>query len=53
MKKMLFFAAIALAALGSCTSDEFVGENKPNETNKNYANAIVFGTGVKTVTRAD
>lgn len=53
MKKMLFFAAIALAALGSCTSDEFVGENKPNETNENYANAIVFGTGVKTVTRAD
>lgn len=53
MKKMLFFAAIALAALGSCTSDEFVGENNPNETNENYANAIVFGTGVKAVTRAD
>ena len=53
MKKMLFFAAIALASLGSCTSDEFVGENKPNETNENYANAIVFGTGVKAVTRAD
>lgn len=51
MKKMLFFAAIALAALGSCTSDEFVGENNPNETNENYANAIVFGTGVKAVTR--
>ena len=53
MKKMLLFAAIALAALGSCTSDEFLGENNPNETNENYANAIVFGTGVKAVTRAD
>lgn len=50
MKKMLFFAAIALAALGSCTSDEFVGENNPNEQKDN--GSIVFGTGVKAVTRA-
>ena len=51
MKKMLFFAAIALAALGSCTSDEFVGENNPQEANA--SEVINFGGSFKAITRAD
>ena len=53
MKKMLFFAAIALSALGSCTSDEFVGENNPDITQNTELNAIMFGSGVRTITRTD
>lgn len=51
MKKMLFFAATALVALGSCTSDEFVGDENVREANEN--SAIVFGSGLKAFTRAD
>lgn len=50
MKKMLFFAAIALAALGSCTSDEFVGENQSSTSQD--SGAIAFTSGTKNITRA-
>ena len=52
MKKYLFFAT-ALAALASCTSNDFVGEDTSSTTNQSEQAAIAFGTGVKTVTRAD
>ena len=52
MKKMLFFAAIALASLGSCTSDEFVGEVQNPNTNSQENGAISFTSGSKAVTRA-
>ena len=53
MKKKFFFAAMALVALASCTSDDFVGENNnsPNPENGN-TNAIVFTSGVNATTRA-
>lgn len=51
MKKMLFFAATALVALGSCTSDEFVGENNPNGQKDN--GAIVFSSGTMNITRTE
>lgn len=55
--KKVFLLATALAALVSCTSDDFVGENN-NSPNPNPApdageKAIVFNSGAKTVTRAD
>lgn len=51
MKKHLFFAT-ALAALVSCSSDDFVGETQQVSPSREKG-AIVFGTGVKTVTRAE
>jgi len=53
MKKNLFLAALAIVALASCTDSEFVGDNSPDNTPTANEKAIVFGTGVKTVTRAD
>ena len=50
MKKKLFFAAIALTALASCTSDEFVG-NSP-QTSKETNGAISFNMSTPAVTRA-
>ncbi len=50
MKKILFFAT-ALVAFAACTNDDFVGNNVP--ANENEANAIVFGGGLKAITRAD
>ena len=54
MKKNLFFAVMAIVALASCTSDDFVGENNnsPNPGN-GPEKAIVFNSGTKKVTRAD
>ena len=54
MKKQFFYAAVALVALASCTSDDFVGENNnsPNPEN-GKSNAIVFSSGTKGTTRAD
>ena len=54
MKKNLFFAAMALVALASCTSDEMVEvatpqDNSPSDVSK----AIVFSPTTKNVTRAD
>ena len=51
MKKFLFFAA-ALTVMASCTSDNFVGDS-PGAGSENGTNAIAFGSGLKTTTRAD
>ena len=51
MKKKLFFAAIAITALASCTSDDFVGDENP-QTSSGIKGAISFGANSKTVTRA-
>jgi hypothetical protein len=52
MKKYLLFAT-ALVALASCTSEDFTGDQTLRENNENQQGAaIVFGTGVNTVTRA-
>ena len=52
MKKYLFLATAAIVALASCSSDEFIGGNSPNEVNSSD-NGIVFGLGVKATTRAE
>ena len=52
MKKYMLFA-VALAALGSCADESFVGDESQREANENAQGAIVFGTGVNTVTRAN
>ena len=51
MKKNLFLVAAALAALVSCTSDEYLGEIPT--TSQETSGAINFGSGLKTVTRAN
>lgn len=52
MKKYLFIAT-ALAALASCSDNEFLGDNSPNGSNNpNETKAIVFSSGTKAVTRA-
>lgn len=52
MKKKFFFAAVALVALASCSTDEFIGENT-NSPDSSNSGAIVFGLGVNGATRAD
>ena len=53
MKKFYLLAAVALVALASCTSDEFVGDNgSPNSGNNNGSGAISFNSGSKAITRA-
>lgn len=55
MKRKLFFAAVALVALASCTSDDFIGENNNSpDLNPGSGNesAIVFSSGTKAITRA-
>ena len=51
MKKNLLFAALAITALASCTSDEFVGDQSPQATNGTEG-AISFTSGTPAVTRA-
>ena len=51
MKKFFIFAT-ALAALASCSSDDFVGES-PNGVNGQIDGAISFNLNVPTVTRAE
>lgn len=53
MKKKLFFAAVALVALASCTNDEFVGVSTPQDNSPSESNAIMFSTASKGITRAD
>jgi len=53
MKKNLFFAAVALVALASCSSDDFVGENNNSPNLEKATNAIVFNSGANAITRAD
>ena len=53
MKKNLFYAALAIVALASCTSDDFVGEiNNPPDVPTD-TQQITFGLGVNRTTRAD
>ena len=52
MKKKLFFAAMAIVALASCSSDEIIGDS-PSPTPEKASNAIVFTSGTKAITRAD
>lgn len=53
MKKVLFFAAMALVA-ASCAEDKFIGDvANPQDNSPSESNAIVFASGSKGVTRAD
>ena len=52
MKKYIFLAT-ALAALVSCSENEFVGDTTPTPGGENGDGAILFGGGFKAVTRAD
>ena len=51
MKKLFIFAA-GLITLASCTNNDFVGET-PTPTSQTDQGAIVFGSGLNEVTRAD
>lgn len=53
MKKKLFFAAVALVALASCSDNEFIGDNSPTTQQENAADEIQFGFEMQKVTRAD
>lgn len=54
MKKNLFFAALALVALASCTDDQFVGSvETPQDNSPSAENAIVFNSSTSAITRAD
>ena len=52
MKKFYLLAAVALVALASCTSDEFVGDNGSPNIGANGEKAITFGSNAAKVTRA-
>ena len=52
MKKYIFLAT-ALAALVSCSENEFVGDTTPTPGGENGDGAILFGGGFKAVTRAN
>lgn len=51
MKKKLFFAAIAITALASCSSNDFVGDESPQVTSE-IVGAISFGSSTPAITRA-
>lgn len=51
--KYFFLAAIAATVLASCSSNDFVGDQGPNEVSQNNSGAIDFGGGFKAVTRAN
>ena len=45
MKKKLFFAAVAIVALASCSSDELIGVTGPQDNSpSDESNAIVFAS---------
>jgi hypothetical protein len=53
MKKVLFFAAVALVAFASCTSDDFIGDvTNPQDNSQSESDAIMFSTASQGVTRA-
>ena len=52
MKKYIFLAT-ALAALVSCSENEFVGDENITNTSQNEQGAIAFGSFFKAVTRGD
>lgn len=53
MKKNLFFAALAITALVSCSESDYLGDEKQAPNSSNDVGAISFGTGFKAVTRAE
>lgn len=53
MKKKLFFAAVAIVALASCSDNEFIGDNSPTTQQENAADEIQFAFNVQNTTRAD
>lgn len=50
--KYFFFAALAVGALASCSSDEFMGENNSPGTQSQGIQAIDFGSGARNMTRS-
>lgn len=53
MKKKVLFAAMALVALASCSSDEMIGGTGPQDNSPSgESNAIVFASATQGVTRA-
>lgn len=54
MKKVLLFAAVALVALASCSSEEMIGVTTPQDNSpSDVSNAITFSSSSKGITRAD
>lgn len=54
MKKVILFAAVALVALASCSSDEMMGVSTPQDNSPTgVSNAIAFSSTAKGITRAD
>ena len=52
--KYYFFAALAGLTLASCSSNDFVGDNSPNDLqNGTVENGIRFSSGTTALTRAD
>ena len=51
MKKNLLIAAIAITALASCSSNDFVGDESP-QTSSGNVGAISFTSGTPAITRA-
>lgn len=51
MKKQFFFAAVALVALASCSSEEIIGDS-PTPNPEKASEAIVFNSGAYKITRA-
>lgn len=52
MKKTLFIAALAIAALASCSENDFVGDT-PSPNSNNDVGAISFGSKSRAITRAE
>lgn len=52
MKKKYFIAAMALVALASCSSDDFIGENINSPNSGKASDAIMFNSGAKGITRS-
>jgi len=55
MKKVFLFAAVALVALASCSSDELVGDPSPTvvtDPDPEAPSAILFSSASKNITRA-
>ena len=53
MKKKVLFAAVALVALASCTSEEMIEVTNPQDNSPSETNAIVFASASQGSTRAD
>ena len=51
MKKHLFYGAIAILTMASCSDNDFVGDQAVQ--NANESGEITFGSGFKATTRAD